>query len=143
MSYLVLILLIVICFIWDYYNFFFYHSSLIFLPIKFDHHFFYCYFFNFGEIFKLIFFLVSSFNIKFVDNWASWLSLSLEFNRLRVWEINLSLGDSPGFAYFFSFSKLMFFLISSFKIYLIRDWAPFFFYFLSIEFFTDFENDLS
>jgi hypothetical protein len=54
------------------------------------------------------FFSILSFNIKLVKNWAFWLSSNLEFYKLRVLEINLSLQGHSGLLYFFSQLCLVF-----------------------------------
>jgi hypothetical protein len=115
--------------------------SFIFFPLRFDPHFFYI-----GKFLKLIFFSISSFNIKLVGNWASWLSPSLEFHGLWVWKTNLDLRDSLRFHYsppFFQARAFFFFFqFHHFRVYLIGDGTLLFFYLLSIWCFTNFKNDM-
>jgi hypothetical protein len=88
-------------------------------------------------------YIISSFNVKFIENWASWLSLRLIFNELRVLEINLSLEGPIEFAWFFYHLFELIFL--SFIIQHLFNWilgAIIFIYLLSIKFSTNFKNDL-
>ena len=71
---------------------FFFLSDLIFILLI-D-------FFYFDNFFKMIFFTFSYFNIKLIENWTSWLSTSLGFHGLWIWDINSSLEDSYEFACF-------------------------------------------
>jgi hypothetical protein len=116
-SNLVPILFIVISFIWDIFyliffftissslSFFSISSSLSFFSYKIWSSFFWLlFFFNF----VWFFFSILSFNIKLVKNWAFWLSSNLEFYKLRVLEINLSLQGHSGLLYFFSQLCLVF-----------------------------------
>ena len=59
--------------------------------------------FYFGKFSKLIFFSISFFNIKLVDNWDSCLNPSLIFNGFQVLKINSGLRGSPKFVWFFFF----------------------------------------
>jgi hypothetical protein len=53
--------------------------SFIFFHIKFDLHSFDCSIFCLDKFFKLIFFPITYFNIKFSGNWSFWLNLSQDF----------------------------------------------------------------
>jgi hypothetical protein len=65
-------------------------SSLFFFIFVFDHYSFYCYYF----------FLILSFKIKLVRDWASCYNPSLGFYRLWFLKINLDVEDFPKFAWF-------------------------------------------
>ena len=88
-------------------------------------------------------YIISSFNVKFIENWASWLSLRLIFNELRVLEINQGLEGPIEFAWFFY--PLFELIFLSFIIQHLFNWilgAIIFIYLLSIKFSTNFKNDL-
>jgi hypothetical protein len=75
--------------------FYFHPSSFIFL-CQICFLFFYCYLFYFGKFVRFkYFFLISSFNIKLIGKWASWLNLNLGFHGLQIWKTNLVLRDLP------------------------------------------------
>jgi len=58
----------------------------------------------------LIFFSISSFDFRLIENWTSWLSPSLGFHKLWILVTNPGLGGSPGLAWvFFPLFKLFFF----------------------------------
>jgi hypothetical protein len=83
-------------------DFFFQFCPLLLISfyfnVKFSPYYFNIYLFYFGNCFS-----ISSFSVKLLGNWASWLNSGQGFHRLRVWIINSSLGDFPKFACFFFF----------------------------------------
>jgi hypothetical protein len=99
LSNLVLILLIAIYFIYDF--FFQISSSLCFFLLNFIPIFLCCFFFLLQVFLIDIFSPISLFKIKFAENWASWLSLSPKFHGLWVLEIKLGLEGSSRFVCFF------------------------------------------
>jgi len=71
--------------------------------------FFYLYFFCFRSLFRVDFFLILSFDIKLVRNWASWFFyevITVSWPWLRVWNINLNWHQS--FFRFFSYTDFLF-----------------------------------
>jgi len=64
-----------------------FHPPSVFSPIRFDPHYFYCYFFNLVNFLNWYFFLISSFNVKLIENWFYWLSFGLGFlsSPFSVW----------------------------------------------------------
>jgi hypothetical protein len=88
-------------------------------------------FFNFNNFFKLILFLILSFNIKLVENWVFWLSSGLGSHGSRH-------GRLTWFKRFvvFLFFKFLFFLVLSFNIYLTKDWAPLLFFICFLQVFS-------
>jgi len=82
---------------------------LSFFYFKFDLYFFIYIFFVLGPYLELIFFLISSFDIKLVRNWASWFFyevITVSWPWLRVWNINLNWHQS--FFRFFSYTDFLF-----------------------------------
>jgi hypothetical protein len=69
---------------------------------------FFSHFFCFCKFFINIFLPISSFTIKLVENYASWLNLGQTFHGIRLLEIRLGLRGLPSLPCFFPFYKLMF-----------------------------------
>ena len=120
MLYLVIILLIDICLVLNYFlNWIYFLISSLNILFHFILMsdlvliFFNCYLFYFDKFFRLIFFLISFFNITLIEKWAFWLNLSLEFHGLRIWkftvqEICLGLVVFFFMLIFFQLNPLMF-----------------------------------
>jgi hypothetical protein len=90
------------------------------------------FFFCFCRFFINIFLPISSFKIKLVENYASWLNLGQTFHGIRLFEIRPDLRGLPSLPCFFPFYKLMFsyFLILFFLLLFCFFSSIFFSYFI-------------
>jgi hypothetical protein len=94
-----------------------------------------------------IFFIVNFFSLTSFLNWFVinfLIELGFKVSRVASFKDFTRFMMFPEFAWFFYFtlSKLIVFLISSFNIYWIGDWVTYCFSFLSAQVFVGFENDL-